>query len=879
MQKQLSNKGFTLIEISIVLMIVGIIISVVGSILPSIINTSKIKRTNATLEKFDYSLQGYMIANNRLPCPDTDGDGRENLTGGAGTDCAQYSGDFPYIDVGVSSANDPFSNPIGYAVYGAAGAGQVDLTNTYADASDFLNNGLNAANAEIAAAGGFTNTKVYTTFSDTANTVDNATSTGQAYVLVSGGQRDINAPAGFYDHLNFSGNTQFAAPNKINTDLYDDSVLAQNPTFLAGKHFVGGGGGGGTSTALENTNALCMDGSDNDGNGSADCADASCSTTAHCTSQTNVTVAGAPPLPIGTVGSIPSYTFTASGGSSTPLYYWTINSISSELNGDLGVNYFTGQMTGSYDACPGNYSLTVRADDRNDGSNFDTETFSITINSGSIGILPLPSGGTDYNVDSALFEQTFSMNGNVAGNVQWSINWTGGDPGGLSLQTSDDTSKLVKTGTSTSGTYGFTLSVTDSECPTNTYTSPTYALEVSGGGAAAPINAGLVAEWRFNEASWGSGLDEVIDSHSSNLHGTARNGLNTSTFDPAKRSIPGTCSYAEFDGSNDYISLGNPGPLNFSGNITISAWIRPDSTSGLRNIVNHGYRTGPNQEVLLRINNNRYEVGSWSPYAGVTFTIPSGDIGNWIHLTGVYNGTSWQIYRNATLVASNNATQGAIPVDAEWYIGGRPGTSRYFDGGIDEVRIYNRALDATEIAEVMNLNNDCIIQPSVLPSCGLTPNNGILMSTYNQTGASHPANASAFDNVVSTYATPANLFGSGVQAQINGFGNPYGTDDRYLSLFQGYIEVPENGYYTFAVDGDDAVDISINGNAVTGWYGGHGRSNSPRFPVTVPLQAGFHDLLFRHEEIGGGDSYFMYSQLPTESSLNIAPGSLFKYCP
>ena len=63
----LYQKGFTLIELSVVIVIIGIIISAIATVLPSLIYSSKIKKARATLEKIDYAIQGYAIANNRLP--------------------------------------------------------------------------------------------------------------------------------------------------------------------------------------------------------------------------------------------------------------------------------------------------------------------------------------------------------------------------------------------------------------------------------------------------------------------------------------------------------------------------------------------------------------------------------------------------------------------------------------------------------------------------------------------------------------------------------------------------------------------------------------------------------------------------------------------
>src|SRR5439155_1183810 len=62
------------------------------------------------------------------------------------------------------------------------------------------------------------------------------------------------------------------------------------------------------------------------------------------------------------------------------------------------------------------------------------------------------------------------------------------------------------------------------------------------------------------------------------------------------------------------VDIGNPAGLNFDGAITMVAWVKPQYTGGLRNIVSHGYISSPNPnaEVEMRINGGSYEVGSWN---------------------------------------------------------------------------------------------------------------------------------------------------------------------------------------------------------------------------------------------------------------------------
>lgn len=160
-----------------------------------------------------------------------------------------------------------------------------------------------------------------------------------------------------------------------------------------------------------------------------------------------------------------------------------------------------------------------------------------------------------------------------------------------------------------------------------------------------------------------------------------------------------------FDGKKDYVSLGNPAALNFTGAITISAWIRPFSKQGIQNIVAHGYTFTPSAgETSLRIVDGNYLVGSWDGQNyGASARMPSGDSFNWVYLTGVYDGTQWLLYHNGNLLNSTPASKGAILVAENWAIGASgKGNDRYFQGEISEVGIWNRALSATEIESNMH---------------------------------------------------------------------------------------------------------------------------------------------------------------------------------
>ncbi|MFG0262020.1 MAG: LamG-like jellyroll fold domain-containing protein, partial [Novipirellula sp. JB048] len=163
-------------------------------------------------------------------------------------------------------------------------------------------------------------------------------------------------------------------------------------------------------------------------------------------------------------------------------------------------------------------------------------------------------------------------------------------------------------------------------------------------------------------------------------------------------------SAMQFDGTDDFIAITNPDTLNVSGQVTLSAWIQPEITTHRRYIIARGTPGTPGRtNSFLRIASGTYEIGSWdgSQYHLAQFTIPSGDVGNWVHLTGTYDGTHWRLYRNGIEVASQTSSTGALATARPWSIGANGwGTIGFFKGAIDDPRIYDRGLTPTEVADL-----------------------------------------------------------------------------------------------------------------------------------------------------------------------------------
>ncbi len=169
-----------------------------------------------------------------------------------------------------------------------------------------------------------------------------------------------------------------------------------------------------------------------------------------------------------------------------------------------------------------------------------------------------------------------------------------------------------------------------------------------------------------------------------------------------------------------------------------------------------------------------------------------------------------------------------------------------------------------------NTRVDCVSNTSgweLVPSARLS---NLQISSWRRTGnpSASPTTTAEMNAFFAAHAVNNRLCGTGPVTQINktADGNPFPTNnctgDNYLTRISGTLNVPVAGNYTFAVDGDDAVDVLINGNVVASWYGGHGNNRTDagleQHQGTVNLAAGNHTIVFRHQESSGGDNWGLF---------------------
>lgn len=165
--------------------------------------------------------------------------------------------------------------------------------------------------------------------------------------------------------------------------------------------------------------------------------------------------------------------------------------------------------------------------------------------------------------------------------------------------------------------------------------------------------------------------------------------------------------YFDFDGSDDYVTLGTPEILNFSGGTspTITAWINTSSsaegqilrTSESTKYLIFGINSGKLRAQIYDGTNNANDENNNGP------TINDG---NWHHVAAVFNrGGNIIFYKDgvATTGVSMASVTGETGTPNPYAaIGRRPGSSQYYDGKIACMQIYNKALTAAEVLQNYN---------------------------------------------------------------------------------------------------------------------------------------------------------------------------------
>lgn len=254
-------------------------------------------------------------------------------------------------------------------------------------------------------------------------------------------------------------------------------------------------------------------------------------------------------------------------------------------------------------------------------------------------------------------------------------------------------------------------------------------------------SGGLLVEYLFEDDPFAG---TVSDSGGNNFDGSVENGVISRLFEPAFLDGAGdvTCRYGRFGGDPDAVSAGNVDiGLGGKPTMTVMAWVRwgipPGDGDGWANLVtsNEGADTG---QFWLQHNsgNTAYEFAVQTG-AGRTFVqssvAPVED--QWQHVTGVYDGSELRIYVDGALAGTttHSGVIRAFNASTELNLGRWKPAGRYFEGDIDEVRIYDTALSVGDIMTLMETTRPC---PEYAPEMMIAKFSMVLSDPVN--GSSNP---------------------------------------------------------------------------------------------------------------------------------------------
>ncbi len=223
-----------------------------------------------------------------------------------------------------------------------------------------------------------------------------------------------------------------------------------------------------------------------------------------------------------------------------------------------------------------------------------------------------------------------------------------------------------------------------------------YTIEGKKSSLSRDITSGLVGKWSFDEATGTIAYD---------MSGNGNNG--TMYNNPTRTTSTCAIGYClNFNGSNTYIQITDTSYIK-PALISVSAWFNTTDKTISQRVVSKtesgSFQISLNENSACGNSTLCFLVYiSGTGYKAATIPISSISNSTWYHVVGTYDGSVVRLYLNGTLISSTSQS-GSIGYSTTPLCVGSESTSgsciggTYFSGKIDDVRIYNRALSATEI--------------------------------------------------------------------------------------------------------------------------------------------------------------------------------------
>lgn len=203
------------------------------------------------------------------------------------------------------------------------------------------------------------------------------------------------------------------------------------------------------------------------------------------------------------------------------------------------------------------------------------------------------------------------------------------------------------------------------------------------------VEDGLVSYWPLDESSIDG--DTVKDLQNDN----------DGTINGAPKTVAGKLGEAlEFNGADTWIEVPNADNLNFGdGDFTLCAWAKTTATTGggsqRDDIVAKGDPSISGYGLSSRNNSALFFIGDTSEFQG-TSAINDDE---WHYLVGVRKSSDAVLYVDATVEATGSNAESTDTTLSLIFAKHPLKAESYFDGVIDEVCVYNRALSEAEVTQ------------------------------------------------------------------------------------------------------------------------------------------------------------------------------------
>lgn len=325
--------------------------------------------------------------------------------------------------------------------------------------------------------------------------------------------------------------------------------------------------------------------------------------------------------------------------------------------------------------------------------------------------------------------------------------------------------------------------------------------------------SGLVAAWGFNTNSGMVAYSAMNESGTNNvsLQGTLINmniGVNNCTGNCSGWNTSGRIgNVIVFDGVNDYVSVMDHSELRLSDGraFTLSSWIKTAPTTINQGIVRKGsgYSGGGGYDLLIKTNRINFRTG------GATGTDNYLDVPNtadniWHLITITSNGTYIKIYIDGVeRTVSDPLYSPTIGIETSNFDIGKGLTPTYWNGSIDEMKIWNRQLSNSEISVLYNTsmrsqampiiynesaNTNYLIKMVKIAYSGQDSINNVSMySKPNGTTSWELVKSNATPNIWYTLSNQSQYMDFGIELNGNGSSTPFITS---LDWLQGRTYTP-----------------------------------------------------------------------------------------